>query len=234
MSKQEDGTSIKTKKDNTEQIVIEYLKNNHTFFCDHPNLIEEIEIPHNCGEEVVSLIEHQVQALKEKNRAYRQKLKELLEIARENDQLNDKLNKMTLDLISTNNLDDVLLAVQDNLRNEFEADIVSIKLFAKEGEEDKHPELMTGNDPEIKAFESLFVSQRPLCGHLKKEQLTFLFKDNGKRIGSAAVVPLENSRRYGILAIGSFNVNKFLPNMGTIFLRHMSNAISQALTPHMN
>ncbi|THB71207.1 MAG: DUF484 family protein [Gammaproteobacteria bacterium] len=226
---------IKKSKPLKEQDVVDYLKNNPNFFSDHEDLIADLEIPHSCGG-AISLIERQIEVLKEKNRAYRQKLKEIVEIARENDTLNDKLHRLTLELIAATDLDDVLLAVQDVLRNEFGADLVSIRLFAKDSEEDTeiHPELVPSSDPGLKAFESLFNSRRPICGRLKKEQLTYLFRDNAARIGSAALIPLESERRYGLISIGSFDATKYMPNMGTIFLRHMSSTVSQALKPFMS
>ncbi len=216
-----------------EQDVVDYLKNNPDFFSKHEDLIEQLEIPHSCGG-AISLIERQIEVLKDKNRAYRQKLKEIVEIARENDNLNDKLHRLTLELIAATDLDDVLLAIQDVLRNEFGADLVSIRLFAKENEDEEiHPELVPSSDPGLKAFDSLFTSRRPICGRLKKEQLTYLFRDNAARIASAALIPLEDERRYGIISIGSFDPTKYMPNMGTIFLRHMSSTVSQALKPFM-
>ncbi len=218
-----------------EQDVVDYLQKNPDFFAKNETLIEELQIPHSCGG-AISLIERQIEVLKDKNRSYRQKLKEIVDIARENDNLNDKLHRLTLELISANDLDDVLLAIQDVLRNEFGADLVSIRLFAKDGaEEDSelHPELVPSSDPGLKAFDSLFTSRRPICGRLKKEQLTYLFRDNAARIASAALIPLENDRRYGLISIGSFSATKYMPNMGTIFLRHMSSTVSQALKPFM-
>ncbi len=57
---------VKNYSENTEEI-IKYLKNNPEFFTKHPEILQELKIPHETGENVSSLIEHQVIRLRQKN-----------------------------------------------------------------------------------------------------------------------------------------------------------------------
>ncbi|THB67300.1 MAG: DUF484 family protein [Gammaproteobacteria bacterium] len=214
-------------KEITDADVIGYLKENPDFLARNPQTMEILEVPHDCGG-ATSLIEHQVNSLKEKNRETRQELKRLIAIARENDQLNEKVQNLSLELMQVNSIEDIILTIQDSLRNEFKADLVSIKLFVDGCK--NCPEYAGEESPLRTAFNSLFESQRPLCGRLKHEQLKLLFKDNADKIGSTAIIPLEKERRFGIIAIGSFDQQKFQPDMGTIFLRYLGSLACQALS----
>lgn len=214
-----------------EEVVIDYLKEHPDFFMLYPDVVEEMSIPHSCGS-AVSLIEHQVNVLKDKNRSYRHKLRELIDIARENDQLSEKMHKLSLELISARDLDDVMVALQDSMRTQFDVDAVKVILFDDNNQSSEESfEFVDPDTPELDNFESLFVGERPICGRLKKDQLNYLFGETAERIGSAALLPLVDDRRYGLVAIGSFNAARFNPSMGTHFLRHIADMVCWTLKP---
>ena len=217
-----------------EEVILDYLKEHPDFFMLYPDLVEEMNIPHACGG-AVSLIEHQVNVLKDKNRIYRHKLRELIDIARENDQPSEKMHHLSLELISSKDLDDVLVALQDSMRTQFDVDAVHVVLLSSgpDQTEQSNVEFVDPNAPELKGFESLFNGERPICGRLKNEQMTYLFGETAERIGSAALLPLVDDRRYGLIAIGSFNAARFNPSMGTHFLRHIADMVCWTLKPFL-
>ncbi|MES9871125.1 MAG: DUF484 family protein, partial [Sedimenticola sp.] len=55
-----------TTEEDTEQLVIDYLKSNADFFERNQDLLKELELSHSSGG-AVSLIERQVQSLREQN-----------------------------------------------------------------------------------------------------------------------------------------------------------------------
>ena len=73
--------------------VVRFLETTPVFFQQHPELLDDLSIPHG-ARGATSLIEHQVQRLKDRNRAARQQMLELIEIARENDQLSEKIQQV--------------------------------------------------------------------------------------------------------------------------------------------
>ena len=81
-----------------EQEIAEYLATQPDFFLRHPELLEALQIPHETGT-AVSLIEHQVKALQKQSAQYRTQLAELIEVARENERLNQRLHQLTLNLL---------------------------------------------------------------------------------------------------------------------------------------
>jgi len=73
------------------------------------------------------------------------------------------------------------------------------------------------------------VDNRPQCGRLKHEQAEFLFGDQAAAIESCAVIPLGHCGSAGLLSIGSREVNRFNPCMGTLFLSHLGELIARLL-----
>ena len=70
--------------------VAAYLKAHKDFFVDHESLLADITIPHETGK-AVSLVERQVGVLRERNIELRERLTRLLDVARENDMLFEKM-----------------------------------------------------------------------------------------------------------------------------------------------
>ena len=94
-------------------------------------VLNDLEVPHRTGD-AVSLIEHKVRMLQDKANQYQKQLQELIAVARENEQLNQRLHRLTLNLIESTSVEEVLATLQDELRDRFNADAVELKLFSTE------------------------------------------------------------------------------------------------------
>ena len=110
-----------------EELIADYLISHPDFFERHPKALAAIDIPHPTGD-AVSLIERQVRTLRDQSVNYRGQLEELITVARENDALAKRLHRLTLALIETQTFDEVLNTLQDELREQFKADAVEMKL----------------------------------------------------------------------------------------------------------
>ena len=214
--------------------IADYLRSHPEFFVDNAALLPQLRIPHECGP-AVSLIEHQVSVLRDQNRQLKRKLKELVQVGRENDRLSERMLRLTESLFLADSLETVLDAVEDTLHREFHADAVVVRLFGPGPTAGAWSScLMDRDDPELVAFEGFFKANRPLCGRLKRDQLAFLFPERVDDIGSAALVGLGERGRHGLLAVGSREEDHFHPSMGTLFLSRMGALIGFALDRHLN
>ena len=88
MTSQANAESEATQPDATQ--VHDYLAIHAEFFNEYPELLADMQLSHASGK-AVSLIERQVQVLREQNRDLKQRLLELVDVARDNDRLNDKV-----------------------------------------------------------------------------------------------------------------------------------------------
>ena len=74
-----------------------------------------------------------------------------------------------------------------------------------------------------------------MCGSFNSEQMQALFDDAD--IQSAGIVPLvknKNSKNcYGIIAIGSYDPQRFRADMGTLFLSLLGQVLTRILQRHL-
>ena len=216
----------------TAKDVAAYLRRHPEFFNDYPDLLAELKVPHASGE-AVSLVEKQLTVLREQNEQTRKRMRELIEIARHNEELARRMHRLVLTLLDAANAREIFSILRDNLKKDFKADRVAIRLFAKPAFIDSFPgEEFAGRDAaEQKLFKSVIEKHLPISGKLKRQQQVFLFGDDGDAIQSAVIVPLHGEDWGGVLVIGSYNPEKFQENMGVELLANLAKVLSLIIKP---
>lgn len=216
----------------TAEEIADYLRNHPGFFNEHPDLLTEIKVPHVSGD-AVSLVERQVSVLRSENEQTRKKLHELIEIARQNEELARRLHQLSLTLMDESEPRDIFSTLYDNLARNFHADRVAVRLFCEPAFIDTYAgDEFAGKDVTEKSlFKTIIEKREPLCGRMKLQQQVFLFGDDGNEIASAVMVPLHGDDWGGILSIGSFDPDRFQPGMGVELLANLGEILSFILKP---
>lgn len=216
----------------TEGMVAEYLKNNLDFFNKRPDVLTEINIPHQHGS-AVSLVERQVSVLREQNELSRKRLHELIEIARQNEELARRMHQLALTLMDADDPKDIFTTLYENLKKNFRADRVVVRLFAEPAFVDSFPtsEFAGKDTQEQSLFKSIIEKRLPLSGRMKRQQQVFLFGDDGDQIASSVMIPLHGEGWGGIMSIGSFDAERFQPGMGVELLANLGEVLSFILKP---
>jgi uncharacterized protein len=225
------------------QTVANYLRQNPDFFNLNTSLLADLALPHKTGA-AISLIERQVDVLRDQNRRYRNQLQELVQIARDNDGLIEQLQHLTLSLLDVDELNETFEVFYNSLKQNFHADAVTVQLFtdpahlALDAAQTEHldVEFIRPHDSHISMFRNVVNKGLPVCGKLKREQLDYLFGSKADDIASAALLPLsaQGSRNMGCLplgmvAIGSYEADRFHVGMGTVFLKYLAELIDRKL-----
>ncbi len=216
--------------------VAEYLQTYPDFFERNSSLLGKLRLPHlrDAGA-TVSLVERQVEVLRERNQLLERKLKELVDVARANEALADRIHRLSQRLIRARTLPETIDAVETSLREDFDARNSVMVLFLDAARPLEVPPgrfLRTANlaDAEIKTFESLLQSGKPRCGQIRDAQRDYLFGKDSVEIGSVALAPLGPKGVLGILAIGASDADRFHPGMSTEFLLRIGELVTYALT----
>lgn len=212
----------------TENQVAAYLKAHKDFFERHPDLLTELSVPHASGA-AVSLVERQVGVLRERNVELRERLHRLLDVARENDMLFEKMRGLILALLESRSIVEVAAALERELKARFSSEFVSFLLFDVPG--------ITGAAQSVHLQDaqdhvpSLVKGRQAIAGQLRKEELTFLFGHEGEQVKSCAVVPLQGDRPLGLLAIGARDAEHFRTSMDTLFISFVGDVLARVLVP---
>ena len=219
----------KTEATIDESSVIRYLQDNPALLMDYPEVLASLSIPHQTGG-ATSLLERQIKLQREENQQLRAKIDELVGIARDNEELNQRFHRLALELMSTEQLHDVLAMVQDQVQTFFYTDFVCFRFLPGVSE--------SGNvldglylDPENEIIERIkpwIEARKPICGPQPEEITRELFGGD-IRIASCAFIPLYHTRDLGMLCLGSVSAERFGASMGTIFLQHLGELVSNRL-----
>lgn len=216
--------------------VAQYLQTYPDFFERNGLLLTKLRLPHlREPGATVSLVERQVEVLRERNQALERKLKELVDVARANDLLADRIHRLSQRLIRTHGLLATVNAIETSLREDFEAMHSVLVLFLEEARtlEPQATNFLRAADAgsaELKSFESLLESGKPRCGQIRDTQRDYLFGKDTIEIGSVALTPVGPKGSLGILAIGASDVDRFHPTMSTEFLSRIGELVAYALT----
>jgi uncharacterized protein YigA (DUF484 family) len=216
-----------------EETIADYLRQNLDFFERHASLLSKLELPHSRGAATVSLIERQVAVLREKNDKLEARLRELIEVARDNDALSGKIHRLACRLLRARTPTTLIDAIEGSLREDFGASEWILLLWPAPNSPfmqvtSRHLRLIDAAAPELKMFETLFESGRPRCGQIRDSHRDYLFGAGTIEIGSAALVPL-GTPVAGLLAIGSPDTERFHPTMSTDYLARISQLVHEAI-----
>lgn len=218
----------------TELQLINALRDNTDILLRHPELLAVLDVPHQSGR-AVSLIERQVTVLRKKIHTQDDRLRDLMDVARDNERLAKSRHSLALNLLAAHDLDDVTSIVLDVLSNELAADHAVIKLFSEDKERiEKSTGLFVDvNDGALTAFKTMLQHKNTICGKATKDQKVFLFEDMADSIASVAVIPLIAGANLGLIGLGANNAERFKSSMGTDFLSQVGDLISASLAVHL-
>ena len=210
-----------------------YLAAHPDFFAVHTDLLTQLRLPHTPGGATVSLVERQMEMLREQRRDIEARLHELIAIGHGNDALAEKMHRLACRLVRARGLVARLDAMESSLREDFAAPdfvlVLTRSTPALAAVDARYLRIVPADSADFRSFESLILSGKPRCGHVRDSQRDFLFPASGSAIGSVALVPLTIHHASAVLAIGSPDAHHFNPTMGTEYLARIGELIATAL-----
>lgn len=220
----DENTSLK-------EVVAAYLRNHPKFLEEFPDILEILQLNHRAGV-ATSLIERQVEQLRNKNQDLSRQLNRLINVAAENEKLMTRLHLLTLKLLTSDTHQDFFTQLGNSLLNDFKADILQICLFDQHladqaGDDVLH---LLHDDADVEQFATHLERNHTICGRLSEKKLEFLFGTKARWVQSTALVPLGENGEHGMMAIGSSDPARFYPGMGTLFLDLLADVIASRLT----
>jgi uncharacterized protein YigA (DUF484 family) len=232
MSTQQARVTTEPLNDDT---VAQYLQAYPDFFERHAAVLARLRLPHSrSGTQTVSLIERQVDVLRERNAGLERKLKELVEVARSNELLADRIHRFARRLIRAVTLPETVVAIESSMREDFEAMHSVLVLFRAPDEAlaslgRTFLRLLPRDHADLRMFETFLAAGKPRCGQVRDVQRDYLFGAGNVEIGSVALAPLGNAAAMGFLAVGSSDSERFHPTMSTDFLARIGEHVREAL-----
>jgi uncharacterized protein YigA (DUF484 family) len=213
-----------------QERVARYLAANPDFFLGHADLLSAMNIPHPRGEGTASLIERQVHVLREKHRRERAQLQSLVETARENERVANRLHEVALELMVAADLDSVFVSIPPLVRELFRVDAAVVRV--------EHTSLAGNRAELVHPSEPVYVELRSRVTHgrsvvennLPASLRASLFGGDAERMHSAMLVPVGGKRPVGVLVLATAERNRFAADQGTFYLDRLGELMGAALS----
>ena len=221
------------KKDLKERDVAEFLLMNPNFFKSNPDVLNALEITHN-SEGTVSLIQKQVENLRNDYNSTLGNLAQFLENAKENERIFSLTKKITLALLEQENITDLIEELEKRFIKDFGASVCKV-LFV-DGEINKLPKgRVVGKDLAIRSLGELIKPNQIYSGPIDADSKAkkFLF-GNKKSIKVCVLVSLKTKSVTTILMLGSEANEKYSSEKDSLFLEFISDVASSLIDRHNN
>jgi len=207
--------------------VADYLRRHPKFLKDFPDLAQELVVPREHGP-AASLTAYQLEALRARNQELNERLADLIAIASDNEQLMVRVHSLTVGLLRANSLEETCRSFVAALNEDFHTDLVCLALFRDPLELPRAEWLLAAPEgsASLPEFSEFLSRHEPLCGRLAQDKLDRLFGERAERVESCALLKIGD---LGLLAIGSHDINRFHPGIGTIFLKLIAQTLAAAL-----
>src|SRR5688572_13858454 len=152
-----------------EERIERYLTLNPDFFERHQALLARMRLPHMRTGSTVSLVERQVEVLRDQKTDADRRLAEFIAVARANDQLAERIHRFTRRMLRAPTALAALGALEASLREDFDAFhsvLVLTAPVASLGNAALEPFLrrLPADDSHMRSFEALLDTGKPRCG----------------------------------------------------------------------
>jgi hypothetical protein len=224
MSQSKEDVTITSGGDDAEAVA-QYLRDHPDFFVSHKALLADLELPHSPGK-TVSLVERQVNILRERNVDMRRQMTELLDTAQRNDHLFNKTRSLTLALLNANSLTELNEVLATHILANFDADFVACHLPGAPLEYAGPVDHFYFHQDEP-SFTQLAQQDAATLTTLRHSELTELFPINAHdETGSAVIIPFAFGDAKAVFAIGSRDPAHFASDMDTLFITYIRDVLS--------
>ena len=212
-----------------ESQVLEYLIQHPDILDRYPDVLRQLALVHDSGT-AVSLVERQLKVLREENQTLKNKLNELVHIARENEELSQRFHRLSLELMTSHNLHDIIALIRDQIQTFFYTDYVGF-VFAprvRDRLEGLEKNVLDPSNKHAVKIQDWIMRRNPVFGPFDPGIRKLLF-DQAAQIPSCVLIPLYQTHDFGLLALGSKASDRFNHGMGTLFLSQLGDLVSSKL-----
>jgi uncharacterized protein YigA (DUF484 family) len=210
----------------TPDTVASYLGEHPEFFEQYADMLANMHIPHPHGGRAIPISERQILTLRERSKQLEAKLREVIQFGEENDAIGEKVHRLTLALLAVRDLTGVVNTVNYNLREDFAVPHVALRVWNVPGASE-YPELTSAGE-NTREFAGKLTG--PYCSaHAAEGTASDLFRDAASQLKSYSYIPLRNPETCGLLALASEDVERFYPEMGTLYLRRIGDLVCAAV-----
>ena len=212
-----------------EHVVVQYLKENPSFFIRNAQIVEHIKVPH-VVQDAISLPELVMSRQRLKIKALEQDIRFMVEQAHENVQLFDELLFLVIELSSANSLQEMLLSL-NRWAKKLGLSGASVRLFSDcwrlSAPLDAHQLVISRRIFEPVRIQR-FGDRMNYLGRLNGSELQLLLPD-ALNVGSVAISLFGHHGESGMVIFTSRDREHYQYGMGTVMLEKVAQILPRLL-----
>jgi len=213
----------------TAEEVAQFFRMHPQFFDQHPELLETIFVPHPHGGRAIPLAERQILGLRDKVKLLEGKLGELIQFGEDNDAISEKVHRLSTALLGARDFAACVQALHFHLREDFSVPHVALRVWGR-----AVPEGLAEGAPVAEDLRARAEAMGgPQCGAAAGSPFLAWLGDAAGHVRSLALVPLGQTKPFGLLALGSEDAQRFYAEMGTLYLRRIGELTAAALAARL-
>jgi len=213
----------------TAEEVAQFFRTHPQFFDQNPELLETIFVPHPHGGRAIPLAERQILALREKVKLLEGKLGELIQFGEDNDAISEKVHRLCTALLGARDFAACGQALHFHLREDFAVPHVALRVWGKAVPAGAPAGAPVADDLRTRSE----TMGGPQCGAAAASPFLAWFGDAAGHVRSIALVPLGQTKAFGLLVLGSEDAQRFYAEMGTLYLRRIGELTAAALSARL-
>jgi len=226
-----------TSSDIDETRVIEYLRQHPDFFRQHPQMLGDLSLPH-ASQGAASLLEKQVAVLRERSITSRHKLSELIDAAKTNDALFEKIQQFVLSVLTAKTLQETIDITLNEMQDRFDVENTSILILTNEPQQWQsqlqacHIATLSAANNEIPGIVS---ADKTFCSVLRDTEAKFVFNNVPSKINSAAIAlrDLDTNSRL-LFCVAHHDSEHYNQHTGTLFVDFIVDILQALITRSMS
>lgn len=212
-------------------LIIDYLERNPDIFLDDPTLLSKLNLPHINGRNVSSLIEYQVDHLRQNEQLLKTRINELINSQKHYEELASNVHQQALALMNLSTIETLYDKLFQFLKREYQCAHLMVFLFS---EKRPYPDYRNLRFKPIHSklrylFSGLYNSNKPLCDSLPAEYIDVLFEKEASKIKSTVTLPILNDGMPGLFILGSQQYNTYEQGFAINLLQHLKQVFLQRL-----
>ena len=207
-----------------EQIA-QFLQDNPSFFQNHADIFANLRVPHPNETRAISLGERQIMTLRARTKDLEWKLSGLVHNASGNERITNTLMDWCCRMLAEEDATQLPGHIVRSLGDLFDLPAVALRLWGLSGLQDS--EFNQDVTDSIQSFARELTT--PYCGPFANQEAATWLATPAASLAMIALRPHGAGEPIGLLVLGSDDVERFTPDMGTAFLDTINRLTSASL-----
>ena len=210
----------------TAEDVAQFLQTNPDFFQEHAGLFANMRVPHPHETRAISLGERQIMTLRAKAKDLEWKLSGLIHNAAGNEKISKTLRAWCCRMLAEDDATQLPGHIVRSLGDLFDLQAIALRVWDLPALADS--EFNQDVTDSVRQYARELV--KPYCGPMQNQEAAGWLGTPPASLAMVALRPADSDEPFGLLVLGSDDVERFTADMATDFLSTINDLASASLS----